>query len=368
MKHVTSARAAGLAALCLFATCASAETIRATSGFGPSHVIATDAYTELATRVDEFTQGRWTLQDTPSGLVSLSEMSNGLRDGVTEFGALLLPYFAADYPESALPSELANLGSRSSVISAAVTEYLVTCTECQAEFTRNGQVFLGNDATPPYDLLSTRPVATAADIKGLRVRIGAPYFAALIESFGGIPVHLPASELFEGLSQGVIDAAYSGSYDIVGQRLGDVTQYVTELHAGTFNGAAITTASGLLWARMDPTDRAALTRASQYAILAGLAGLDADARAARDLEGMTFITPSEDIHAGIEAFNAEYLAGAADRLTKRGVKDAAAKVVRYNALVDKWENLINDQMSADEVVELRWNEIWSGVDFSSYGE
>ncbi|MCA0941228.1 C4-dicarboxylate TRAP transporter substrate-binding protein [Yangia mangrovi] len=361
--------AAGLLACSIsaLAVSASADTIRATSGFGPNHAVAKDVYPTLFKKLEELTDGRWTGQDTPSGLVAPNEMSTGLRDGVTEFGALLMPYFVAEYPESVLVSELSMLGSSAAVVSSAVTEYIATCAPCQAEFTRNGQIYLGSDTTPLYDLLSTKPVKTLGDMKGLKVRSGSPFYAAFIESVGGAPAQMPSSELFESLSQGVIDATFSSPHEIIANRLGDVVDYVTEIEQGVFNGAAITTASAMLWDRMDAEDRMALATAAQYGIATGMAAFDRQIEEVRAGDMVEFIEPDQDLIDARDTFNADRLANAASILEGRGVSDAQAKIDRYKALIDKWEELVTPGMTPEELGALRTEEIWSKIDLTSYG-
>jgi TRAP-type C4-dicarboxylate transport system substrate-binding protein len=368
-KHL-STFLAGTAAVALIAGFAQADTIRATSGFGPSHVLATDAYPKLFEKLGEFTDGRWDGQDTSSGLVAPNEMNTGLRDGVTELGALLLPYFVADYPESGLVTELSNLGSDNRAVSSAVTEYIVTCAECQAEFASNGQVYLGSDATPNYNFLSTTPIRTVADVQGVRIRTGSPLFTSFVESLGGVPVQMPASELFEGLSQGVLDATFSSTPELVNARLADVVTSVTEIEEGLFNGAAVTNASALLWQRMTPEDRAALAHAAQYAIADVLIGWQdtvEEAREAADAQGIEYIEPDASLVEARDAFNEKHLAEAAAILESRGVTDAQGKIDRYAALVEKWEGLIKGVESADDLAELRYQEIFSKLDYNTFG-
>lgn len=347
---------------------ASADTIRATSGFGPNHAIARDVYPTMFAKLEELTEGRWTGQDTPSGLVAPNEMSTGLRDGITEFGPLLMPYFVAEYPESGVVAELSMLGSNSKVVSSAVTEYIATCEPCLAEFARNGQVYLGSDATPLYQLLSTKAVRSAAEMRGMKVRSGSPFYAAFVESLGGVAVQMQSNELFESLSQGVIDATISSPHEIISNRLGDVIRYVTEIDQGLFNGAATGTASRLLWDRMDTNDRHALATAAQYGIAAGLAGFDAQIDEVRAEKLVEFIEPDESLIAARDAFNADRLAAAASILEGRGVADAQAKIDRYAALVEKWEGLVTPEMTAEDLGALREREIWSQVDFAAYGQ
>ncbi|MEI4472224.1 C4-dicarboxylate TRAP transporter substrate-binding protein [Frigidibacter sp. MR17.24] len=360
--------ACSISTLALAAGPATAETIRATSAFGPNHAIARDVYPTLFAKLAALTDGRWEGTDTPSGLVAPNEMSTALRDGVTDFGPLLMPYFIAEYPDSALPTELPMLGSSAQVVSSAVTEYIATCAPCQAEFARNGQVYLGQDTTPVYQMLTTRPVRTLADMKGLKLRAGSPFYAAFIEAMGAVPVQIQSSDLFESLSQGVIDGTFSSPHEIIANRLGDVVGYVTEIDQGLFNGAAVTTASQLLWMRMEPADRHALATASQYGLAAGAAGFDRQIAEVRDQKLVEFIEPDAELVAARDSFNAGRLSGAAAILQSRGVDDAQAKIDRYAALVEKWEGLVTPQMTPDELGALRDREIWAKVDFAAYGQ
>lgn len=361
-------RSVAFAAVLSSASVATAETISATSGFGPDHPIAATIYPELSARLSEFTDGGWDLQDTPSGLVTPNDMSAALQDGTTEFGALVIPYFSMEFAEAALPSELSIVGTNSLAISSATTEYLVTCAECQAEFSENGQVYLGSGATPPYNLLTVKPIRKAADLQGVRIRTGAPLFAAFLKEQGGVVVQFPSSELVDALSRNAVSGTFDSNQDIIANDLGDQVKYVTEIELGVYNGAASTTASRALWDRMTPEDRASLARASQYGIAKGVNEFLAGAEAARDVEGIEFIEMDDTLKDAKQSFINKQLADAAQILEKRGVSDAAAKIDRYVQLVGKWEELISDDMLAEELAQLRYDEIFANGDFASYGQ
>lgn len=367
LKHVFTAATISAA----IALPAAADEIRATSSFGPSHVLATAGYPALFKKLEEFTAGRWTGYDTPSGLLAPNEMNTGLRDGISDLGPIILPYFAADYPESGIVGELSILGTDNRAISSAVTEYIATCAECQAEFARAGHVFLGSDATTNYEFLSSKPIRTLDDMKGVRIRTAGSVFTRFVESLGAEPVQMPSSELFEGLSSGVINATYSSVADLKNAQLYDVVKYVTMIDQGVFNAAAMTNASSILWGRMSAEDRAALAHASQYAQTIGVQSwIDTtnEARKTGEEKGVEFITPDEGLKAKAAEFREAHLAGAAATLESRGVKDAAAKIERYKALLAKWEGLVQNVHTQDELAELRFAEIWSKVDFNTYGQ
>lgn len=370
MKYSTFAAAAAVAILSTTATL-HADEIRATSSFGPKHVLATDGYPALFAKLSELTDGRWTGNDTPSGLLAPNEMNTGLRDGVSEMGPIILPYFAADYPESGLVGELSILGTDNRAISSAVTEYLATCDECIAEFAANGQVFLGSDATTNYQFLSTKPIRTVDDMAGVRIRTAGSVFTRFVEFLGGEPVQMPSSELFEGLSSGVIDATYSSTADLQNAQLFDVVKTVTLIDQGVFNAAAMTNASQMLWGRMSVEDRQALAHASQYAQTIGVQSWITKSESAIETgkaQGIEFIIPDQALVDKAAEFRAMHLAGVAGTLTERGVTDAEAKIARYRELLTKWEGLVADVNTPEELAELRYQEIWSKVDYATYGQ
>jgi TRAP-type transport system periplasmic protein len=362
---------AGAAAAAGLAGAAGADTIRATSGFGPAHVLATDAYPLIFQKLEEFTDGAWTGQDTPSGLVAPNEMNAALRDGVSELGAVVLPYFAADFPESMLPSELSIFGTNNLAISSAVTEYIVTCPECLEEFSRAGQVYLGSDSTTPYNFLSTTPMQSVGEVQGKRIRTGSPVYSNFVESIGGVPVQMAANELFEGLSQGVLDATFSSTSELINARLVDVVTHVTDLELGVFNSAAVNNASALLWQRMEPEARAALARAAQYGISDALFAWQETTERAREegeAAGIAFVEPDASLTDAAASFREKHRDAAVGILEGRGVTDAAEKVARYQELVDKWHGLVEGVTNPEELAELRYREIWSDVDFAAYGQ
>jgi hypothetical protein len=84
--------------------------------------------------------------------------------------------------------------------------------------------------------------------------------------------------------------------------------------------------------------------------------------------GIEFITPDKALQDKAAEFRAQHLASVAGTQTERGVTNAEAKIARYQELLAKWEGLVANVGSAEELAELRYKEIWSNVDFASYGQ
>lgn len=350
---------------------AQANTIRATSAFGPKHVMATSGYPALFDKLEELTDGRWTGYDTPSGLVGPGEMNSSLREGITEMGPVLFPYFAADYVESGIVGDLSMLGTDNRAIASAVTEYIATCEECIKEFSKHGQVYLGSDATTAYQLLSTKKIENLDDLKGLRIRTGGAMYSYIIEKMGASPVYFPVSEVFESLSSGVADATYSSVADLKNIQLYDAVKYVTLIDKGVFNAAAMTNVGKRVWNKMTLEDRAAMARASQYAQTIAIYSWRDTAAEAEKIgkeKGIEFIQPDAEFVQKGNEIRDQYMAGITDVLTKKGITNAADKVARYKALLQKWEGLVANVSTSEELAELRYKEIWSHIDMKTYGQ
>ncbi len=80
---------------------------------------------------------------------------------------------------------------------------------------------------PTVIISRDRPVRNFDDLRGMKVRVGNPTTAKIIEDWGGVPVTLPANQVYQSMSTGVIDAAYIGGSAILGFKLYEVGNFVT---------------------------------------------------------------------------------------------------------------------------------------------
>ncbi|MCG6404303.1 TRAP transporter substrate-binding protein [Vibrio fluvialis] len=70
-----------------------------------------------------------------------------------------------------------------------------------------GVHFIGASTTGVESLVSKKPLDGVADLKGLKLRAPEGLVQQVFAAAGATPVNLPGSEVFTGLSKGVIDAA-----------------------------------------------------------------------------------------------------------------------------------------------------------------
>jgi len=87
---------------------------------------------------------------------------------------------------------------------------------------------LGLWANNPSVLISREtPVRSMADMKGLKIRSPNPVMAELVEAWGGIPVSMPTTDVYNAMNTGVIDAVMIGPSGIRSYKLHETAKYVT---------------------------------------------------------------------------------------------------------------------------------------------
>jgi len=364
------AGAAVALALALTSGAAPAQTnLRIASALGPKHVSSRGADIFLD-KLHELTDGRYTGENFPSGLVTVPEILTAVRDGVVDSGNLAIPYFPAELVETNLPSELGMLSGDAVASTGASTEYIFSCAECQAELKAFNGIYLAGEATVAYQILATVPVRTVEDMKGLKIRTGAAAHARWAESLGAIPTQIPAGEIFEALSQGIVQAAYSTLADYRALQISDAAKFITLTNLGTFNGVSPFTLRSSVWESLSKEDKAHFLEAAQWGAAEYVIGYQEDAVAGRELgvqSGVEFTEIGDDFKAANRAFLDADNASIEKTLTEKGVANAGEKIARYKALLEKWTKLSEGVDTREEFVDLMMSEVISKLDLDTYG-
>ena len=352
---------------------AQARELRMAPGVPPAHPAYDPMFTEFAERLAEKTDGDLAGNLLGTEVANIGNMRNAIKSGLVEVGLFLPAYFPADLPEINLVGDLAFLGTNPHAMGAAVTEYIVTCDECQQELKKLGIVYTSSHASDLYRILSTEPVRSLDDLKGLRMRVGGPQYSRWAESVGMSPASIPVGETYESLSQGVIEGTIASIADIISFRLDDVLNYVTDVELGTFHSTISHAVGQQAWDSLSAEQREALVHASVEASAAitqrwGYEMADEAREVARE-SGIEMLEPEPELLEAIEAFIEQDLAYAAEQAESRhGVEDAAAKIERFQSLVEKWNAIVEEVGEDPEAVAEAMNrEVWDAVDFSTYG-
>ncbi len=361
----------GLAALA--ATTADARELRIAPGAPPAHPSHSHLYSKLAEILPEVSGGSLTAQVLGPEVVGLGQMKDGLQSQLVEVGNLLPLYFPADLPNMSLAGELALSGREPHAMAAAMTEYMVTCDTCQQELKKFGVTYLGSGSSDVYALLTTKPVRTAEDVKGLRLRSGGAPFSRWAEHFGAVPASIGVGETFESMSQGVIDGSIASIGDLLSFRLVELVKSITFIPLGTYHATSDFTVADSAWQSLSPEERKQLATAANRAnvIFTQRWGYDmaAEAKAAAEKAGIDFIEADPAFVQAAEAF-AEADKGTAAKVAQErfGFADAAERVARFSELVAKWDGIIKETGNDPDAIAARLDqEVWSKIDFGTYG-
>jgi TRAP-type C4-dicarboxylate transport system substrate-binding protein len=351
---------------------AQADTLRIASGVPPKHPAHNPLYTEFQPLLPKISEGRLDAVLLGPEVVRLPGMRDGIKSGLVDIGLFLPAYFPADLPEVNLVGDMAFLGSNSQAMSGAMTEYVVTCGECQAELKKLGVVYASSHATNTYTILSKTPISSAADMKGKRLRTGGPQFSRWVEALGGTPVSTPVGETFEALSQGIIDGTVASTADIVSFRLNEVVSNITDMSLGTYHSTISHAIRNDKWASMSPEDRKALVLTSSRTSALSTQRWEEIAQMGRDIaakENLATVAADQTLLDATAAFTEKDVAAAgAGAKERNGIENADAKLERFKGLIAKWEKIAEDNGNDPEKMgEAMETEIWSKVDFTTYG-
>jgi len=185
-------------------------------------------YVGFAERVKEATGGELEIQALPSGtIMPTKDVLEGVGRGVFEIALIWPAYWIGKLPVAGhLNGQLFTWDSYEEMW-FFMTEMgaLDIIREAYAE---QGVQQLGPISAGILTLWSKKPLRTAADFKGFKVRsTGIP--AKVFEKMGATPVYFPGEELYQALQTGVCDGAHWGGIAAAWEmRFQEVTSYIVQ--------------------------------------------------------------------------------------------------------------------------------------------
>lgn len=359
---------------------ANATNLTFASGY-PQGSITSDALAVFEDRLDKLSNGELGARVFELSLLNLRETPSGIRDGMADMGVVLTPYFPADFAhtnmvaEVSMSVELTDGGSDQAglVYTGAMSEFIfLNCKECRDEFSAQNQLFLGSAATPPYSLLCREKVDSLEALEGKNLRTSGAQWARWAESVGANPITMSVNEIYEGLSQGVVDCSVQSTSELSVFNLFEVVDDITVNYpSGVFSGVGSANMNLDTWRSLTDAQRRALLEAT--AILSAefswgyeKGAVDNEATA-RD-QGIGITQATDAMNADNREFIKTDLKTIAEAYSERyGIENAEAKIATFRELLGKWQGLINDVQSSEELADIYWKEVFSKVDAAQYG-
>lgn len=339
--------AASLMALALVPQMAQAETtISYSSWFPGNSTLHTRVLTPMFERITAATDGEITFNVFTDGTVAGGRTTlQTVRDGVADMGLLATSYHPAELRTAAWLSEASILVRDALVGAGAYNEMIFqNCDACLSEMAEQGIVPIAYHATPPYEMMCNRPLRSAADMTGLRVRtIGS--WASWVESAGGVAVNMTVPEAYEGLERGQLDCVAGSPAWLIQMSLYDVVTNVSTMGIGTFAGGIPINMNAETWDSLTPEQQQIFYREGAYAVVdvaLEFAAEDQEALAGAAAHNLTLDEPGEDLTAAFTAFSANERVRLLAMAESRGIENAEALLDTYVALLAKWEGIVDE--------------------------
>ncbi|MFC0278262.1 C4-dicarboxylate TRAP transporter substrate-binding protein [Falsigemmobacter intermedius] len=381
MKKNKTFAAALTLALSLGAGAAQADrTLSYAHGFPPGS--DTDKATaSLSARIDELTGGKIKIEAYPMSLLNFLETPDGIRDGMADMGWSVPAYAPALFPRTNMLAELnmqtlfaGRTSNLNMAYAGAMGEYIMLhCADCRAEYTKHNQVYTGFTASTNYGLQCVKPVTTLEDIKGKRLRVAGAQWARWATALGATSVSLPLNEIFEGLSQGVIDCVVTAIPELTNMGLVDVIKAIEpSIPGGTFASNAMANVNLDVWKGLSAEEREAMFKAVNAYAADVTWRYEASDRAAVETAKAAGIeiTRADE---GLMEFSREFATKEAKEVIgkayaeKFGIENAQQMIDDFLPILEKWMGLTANINSAEEIEKLYWSEVYEKLDRASYG-
>lgn len=300
---------------------------------GPNHGMNTSVWPQWKSWVEEATQGRVTIEvlhDLGPPAAQMDLVTDGVADATWIFpghmpGRFLLPQLT-EIPTKAADSETlsaAYWGLHHSTFSAA------------KEF-RGIDVF-GLGLHGAGQLFTNKSMASLADIKGARIRVGGGVMSDVLEAVGGVGASLPPSQIYEAASQGVIDGALQPWEGFKSFRLGEATKHALTNDAGFYRGTFAMLINPDVWDRMSAEDHAAIMAVSgerlSRAFGAMMDQMDASGRDYATEQGVTVTALGAEDQANLDAIFTDLRAKWVTSIAKTSV-DGQAAIAAWDKAID----------------------------------
>ncbi|NJS14481.1 MAG: TRAP transporter substrate-binding protein [Sphingopyxis sp.] len=209
--------------LAMSVAAAQADEMKFANYMAPTHPYVAGAFDPFAAQIAEATGGAVTVKVYNGGELGAGPADQYARvvDGVAEFAFGLPGYTAANFPLTLL-TELPGVISEADGTATIWKNIGVF----QPEFERVKLVGLWSNA---QNVLYTRDkaVRTPADVAGMKIRVPSRNAGLVVEAWGGSPVSMPVSEIYNALQTGVIDGAMIDGTATMAFKLGEVANFLT---------------------------------------------------------------------------------------------------------------------------------------------
>jgi TRAP-type C4-dicarboxylate transport system substrate-binding protein len=200
MNRVTAFVAACAAAFC--ATVSAQTKWDMPTPYSPTN-FHTENVVQFAADVDKATGGKLKIQVHPNAsLFKANEIKRAVQSGQAQIGEILISGYSNEDPLFGVDS----VPFLATSFADAAKLWKVSRKSLEDRFAKQGMKVLYAVPWPPQGIYTNKPIASAADMKGLKMRAYNPATSKIAELVGAQPVTVQAAELAQAMTTGVVNA------------------------------------------------------------------------------------------------------------------------------------------------------------------
>jgi TRAP-type C4-dicarboxylate transport system substrate-binding protein len=257
MKLITCGRVfSAILGLVVMTAFAAAAELKLAHFMSPMHPMDRGIMTPLAERIAAETKGALTVKVYPAGELGAGPNQQYRRalTGIADIAFNLPQYTPAQFKRSVLlhtPGLFSEPEQATQAIWKNIEAVLPDYSEVKllAFWTNNPSILFSRE----------KPVRSLADIKGMKIRVPDPVSAEIVKAWGGIPVSLPATETYNAMSTGIVDAVMIDASAVISYKLHEVTKFVTLNTPGALSTFTLIM-NKASWERLSPEHKALVER------------------------------------------------------------------------------------------------------------
>jgi TRAP-type C4-dicarboxylate transport system substrate-binding protein len=218
-------------------TAASAQTVLTLSSWVPPAHTLTESQRDWCAMLEQKVAGKIKCNQLPRAVSAPPGTFDAVRNGLADLSFTVQGYTPGRFVTTQI-AEFPFLGDSAEATSVAFQRVYEKSPAMQEEH-KGVKVIAVFTHGPGIVLNSKRPIASVADLSGLKFRIGGGMVNEISKALGMNVTLKPAPESYELLSSGVMDGTLFPAESVEGFKIDKVIKYATTFPGGLYNTAFV---------------------------------------------------------------------------------------------------------------------------------
>jgi len=292
---------AGAASLLATGPAAAETKLTYSNWLPPTHRIHAEVFQPWIDSVAEVTEGRVVVEVLPKPVGRVPTQFDTGAQGLADIVFIINGYSPGRFDANSV-AELPFLGDSAETISVAYQRIYDRHLKDVGEY--RGTVPLGVFVHGPGVVYTNDDVMTSVDsLAGKKIRVPSANAIATIEALGGVPILKPVTEVYELMTQGVVDGTVMNRESAKSFNMVPALKNLTIIPGGLYNTTMSLLINENSWNALSEADRTAIMSISGEPLVRAFGrvqdSLDAEGQAALQEGGTKIVTTDPELTAAI---------------------------------------------------------------------